>query len=161
MAYVVERPGGRYEIRESSATPKGPRSRTLASFRVLTDEVLDHAESRSAGAFDRERIWRRAGELGAPRRRVSVTSRLARDLIAHVRRGDRPSPVLASALKAELGRTRREVPDSVEPMLDWLDAGPERRGRALRDLLRLAGRIPRRRRARRPAFPRIVTPGAR
>ena len=40
MAYVVARPKGRFEIRESVHTPKGPRARSLANFPELTDDVL-------------------------------------------------------------------------------------------------------------------------
>ena len=43
MAYVVTRPRGRFEIRESVHTDKGPRARSLASFTELSDEVLARA----------------------------------------------------------------------------------------------------------------------
>lgn len=52
MAYVVARPNGRYEIRESLHTPKGPRARSLANFEVLTDEVLVTAMRRATRPFD-------------------------------------------------------------------------------------------------------------
>ena len=54
MAYVVARPKGRFEIRESVHTPKGPRARSLANFEQLTDEVLDPRRRRASRPFDAE-----------------------------------------------------------------------------------------------------------
>jgi hypothetical protein len=64
MAYVVARRGGRFEIRESLHTPKGPRARSLASFAALTDEVLRRAAARARRPFDPDAViasGRRAG----------------------------------------------------------------------------------------------------
>ncbi len=58
MAYVVARPKGRYEIRESVHTPKGPRARSLANFTQLDDEVLARARERATPPL---RPGRRAG----------------------------------------------------------------------------------------------------
>lgn len=52
MAYVVARRNGRFELRESLHTPRGPRARTLAGFAVLSDEVLAHAARRAQRPFD-------------------------------------------------------------------------------------------------------------
>ena len=52
MAYVVARPKGRFEIRESVHTPKGPRARSLANFKELDDEVLARARKRASRPFD-------------------------------------------------------------------------------------------------------------
>ena len=52
MAYVVARPKGRFEIRESVHTPKGPRARSLANFSRLTDDVLETARRRATRPFD-------------------------------------------------------------------------------------------------------------
>ena len=52
MAYVVARRNGRFEVRESLHTPKGPRAHTLAGFDVLTDEVLARAAARAQRPFD-------------------------------------------------------------------------------------------------------------
>ncbi|MGA9874248.1 MAG: hypothetical protein WBQ21_00375 [Solirubrobacteraceae bacterium] len=65
MAYVVARPRGRFEIRESLHTPKGPRSRTLAAFGVLSDEVLATAAQRAQRPFDREAVMRSGRRAGA------------------------------------------------------------------------------------------------
>jgi hypothetical protein len=47
MAYVVATQPGRFEVRESASTPSGPRSRTLASFRELTGEVVEKVQARA------------------------------------------------------------------------------------------------------------------
>ncbi len=65
MAYVVARPKGRFEIRESVHTHKGPRARSLANFARLSDEVLATARRRASRPFDTERG---PGQCG-PRRR--------------------------------------------------------------------------------------------
>jgi hypothetical protein len=52
MAYVVTRPKGRFEIRESVHTAKGPRARSLANFSHLNDEVLERARLRASRPFD-------------------------------------------------------------------------------------------------------------
>jgi hypothetical protein len=64
MAYVVARRNGRFEVRESLHTPKGPRARSLAGFDVLTDEVLVAAARRAKRPFDAQAVvasGRRAG----------------------------------------------------------------------------------------------------
>jgi hypothetical protein len=67
MAYVVARPNGRFEIRESIHTQKGPRSRSLANFSLLTDEVLARAAGRATRPFDAGAV------LGAARRAGALT----------------------------------------------------------------------------------------
>jgi hypothetical protein len=66
MAYVVARPKGRFEVRESIHTPQGPRARSLAGFGVLTDEVLAAAAERSTRPFDAEAVLASARRAGAP-----------------------------------------------------------------------------------------------
>jgi hypothetical protein len=93
MAYVVARPKGRFEIRESLHTPAGPRARSLAGFDVLTDTVLAKAARRAQRPFDAEAVLasgRRAGAPttpgaggepdGARERFVEASRRMARDL---------------------------------------------------------------------------------
>jgi len=48
MAFVVPTKKGSFEIRESRSTAAGPRSRTLASFKELTDETIEKARARAA-----------------------------------------------------------------------------------------------------------------
>lgn len=71
MAYVVARRNGRFEIRESLHTAEGPRSRTLAGFSVLTDDVLVAAERRAQRPFDSDAVLRSGRRAGA---RVQVAS---------------------------------------------------------------------------------------
>jgi hypothetical protein len=65
MAYVVVRPRGRYEIRESVYTPKGPRARSLANFAQLTDDVLETARLRSTRPFDSDGVRASAARASA------------------------------------------------------------------------------------------------
>jgi hypothetical protein len=67
MAYVVARPKGRFEIRESVHTPKGPRARSLANFAHLDDEVLERARRRASRPFDSKAV-RAAAERAAAER---------------------------------------------------------------------------------------------
>jgi hypothetical protein len=154
MTYVVARPHQRFEIRESTATPAGPRARTLATFRVLSEDVLDRAASRARRPFNRARVEARAAALGA-RRVDNAAGRAARDLLAALHRGEPVPPALAGRLREELPAPRRDIPDSIEPVLDWIGTSAAQRGEALRDLLRLTDRIPTRRRAATLSFPGI------
>jgi hypothetical protein len=65
MAYVVARRGGHFEIRESIHTDKGPRARSLASFRELDDEVLAKARRRASRPFDAAAVRASAVRAGA------------------------------------------------------------------------------------------------
>ena len=65
MAYVVARPKGRFEIRESVHTPKGPRARSLANFAHLTEEVLAAARGRASRPFDVEAVRASAARAAA------------------------------------------------------------------------------------------------
>ena len=90
MAYVVARPKGRFEIRESVHTPKGPRARSLANFAHLDDEVLERARRRATRPFDTEAVRvaaERAATKGAARHErpemrhfVAASRRMARSL---------------------------------------------------------------------------------
>jgi hypothetical protein len=66
MAYVVARPKGRFEIRESLHTPGGPRARSLAGFDVLTDAVLAKAARRAQRPFDVGAVLTSGRRAGAP-----------------------------------------------------------------------------------------------
>ena len=68
MAYVVARPKGRFEIRESLHTPDGPRARSLAGFEVLTDAVLTKAAGRAQRPFDTAAVLASGRRAGAPTR---------------------------------------------------------------------------------------------
>ena len=74
MAYVVVRPNGRFEIRESINTAKGPRARSLANFAVLTDAVLAQATLRATRPFDATMVLAAADRAGV---RVTPEARQA------------------------------------------------------------------------------------
>lgn len=142
MPSIIERGDGRYEIRESLYTPEGPRSRTLAIFRALSEEQLDHAQERATRPFDRDGVRARAQELGIPWVGVEI-SRDLRGVIAEVAAGAKPPPVIAAALRMAVeGHAAERLPDSVPGVMEWLGRSDAERGAALRDLLRLADRLP-------------------
>lgn len=160
MAYLVERAGGRIEIRESRPTPKGPRSRQLASFvGTLTPAVLARAEARATRRFDAEALRRRARTLGL-RVEAQGPEQEARALLARLRRADPLDPVMAALLVRALdGVATAPVPQALAEVSEWIGASPAERGAALRDLLDTFGRIaasrPPRRTRRRERFPRF------
>ena len=66
MAYVVPRRNGRFEVRESVHTPRGPRARSLAGFHVLTEDALSAAAKRASRSFDATAVIASARRAGAP-----------------------------------------------------------------------------------------------
>jgi hypothetical protein len=166
MAFLYRR-GDRVEIRESRATPRGPRSRTLASFRgALSPDVLAQAAARASGRFDAEalRAQARAKGVAVSGRR---SDRAARALLAELQRGEAPDPVLVSLLSGLLERLpSAPVPEHLAEAAEWVGRPEAERGRALRGLLRATDTIVRSRGPRRapPAerFPRFASraPGA-
>lgn len=120
MAYVVTRPKGRFEIRESVHTPKGPRARSLANFAHLTDEVLVTAGVRASRPFDAEAVRasaRRAGApVGARRRRQRITGAAqARGFVESTRR-------MAASLETRptTAGTRRDPGDALIDLLGFV-----------------------------------------
>jgi len=160
MAYLVRRSGDRFDLREAAATPAGPRSRTLATFRPpLTPEILERAAARATRPFDRAVLLARAAQLG-----VATTERredrAARELLALLRGGAAIDPVLVTLLRDALAQAESApVPERLAEVAEWVGASAARRGAALRDLLRLSDRIVRSRGAVRSrpkgAFPRF------
>ena len=166
MAYLVPRSAGRFEIRESLATPAGPRSRTLASFRPpLAPDVLERAASRATLPFDAADLLARAQALD-----IATTGRredrAARALLARLRSGSSIDPALAAQLREALTVAPAvDTPPVLADVGEWIGVPPERRGATLRDLVRLADRIirsrgPRAERAR-DRFPRFSSRRAR
>ena len=157
MTYVVarRRQGERsYEIRESELTDRGPRARSLASFRVLDDAVLAKARARALRPFDPAAVRASAHRAGAPIAVTDTAEHRTRALLTQIeRRGESPPPALAALLRRVL--TTEYVPtDGVEAMAPWIAATPTDRAIALRDLLDLGDKLPRR--SRPPsAFPRL------
>jgi hypothetical protein len=66
MAYVVPRPNGRFEVRESLHTRSGPRAHTLAGFDVLTDEILAKAAAKAKRPFNLHAVLASGRRAGAP-----------------------------------------------------------------------------------------------
>ncbi len=155
MAYVIRKPSGPWEIRESVHTAAGPRARTLTSFRVLTDDVLDQAGAAATRPFDRERVraaaWRAGAPLGA-----SAADDAARTLLAEAARGRLPAPALRRLLVDRLAAAG-PLPEleSGDGAAEWAGASPEERGRTLWDLLELTDHLPVRRRGA-LRFPRMA-----
>ena len=152
----MQRADGRFEIRESVTTSAGPRAHTLASFRVVDDRVIAQARARARRPFDAQKIRARARALGVPERRDGASAS-ARALIRQLRDGGQLPPALRSELARLLSNGKTDYSDALEGALEWIGADDARRGRALRDLLRLASAIPSRRRPGRLAFPRLVS----
>jgi len=162
MAYLYVRKGGRTEIREAHSTARGPRSRTLVSFRgALRLEHLDRAEAAARRPFDRHALLRRARELGMAVEE-SPSDAAARDLLASLRRGASLDPRLAGLLRARLAvLPAQPLPDDLADVAEWIGTSELERGRALRDVLRLYDVIARSRgrvrEAPAPRFPRFAS----
>ena len=141
MAYVARRPKGRFEIRESVHTPKGPRSRSLATFTVLDDDVLGRAAAASTSPLVADEVRasaRRAGATIAP----SAANDYGRRLLRELRAGHRPSPGLRRLLLDALREERAPRLDAGDSIADWVGASADERGEALRDLLALTDQLP-------------------
>ena len=140
MAYVVRRPRGRWEIRESRWTPRGPRSRTLADFTVLTPPVVARARRAASAPVSDGQLWEAARRAGAPSR-PSLAGDAARTLLAELAAGRPLAPGLGRLLAGTLA-TPRANDQPGAGVVEWLAASPEARGDALRDLLALTDRLP-------------------
>lgn len=155
MAYVVSRRSGTWELRESRATKRGPRSRTLASFRTLTPEVVEHAVRRSDGSLSEADIYRAASRAGAPVARAAPDAAAA-ELLRELTAGRQPSPALRRLLLDALARAGDGPSDAERAAARWIAATADERGEALKDLLLLADRLPAATRSSPPTrFPRI------
>lgn len=146
MAFIVSTRQGRFEVRESKNTPEGPRSRTLVSFRELTDDLIEKAQVKAERPIDAEELRRVARRAGAPVAGPPI-DRAARELISELGKGRKLDPTLRHLLTSLLSRERAN--DANQPPSDsglsvaaWVGATPEQRGRALVDLLLLADAIP-------------------
>ena len=132
MAYVVARPRGRFEIRESVHTPKGPRARSLANFELLTDEVLVAASRRATRPFDTEAV------------RMSAR-KAARSSVARRHLGQRPLGGVAAPARYQGRRfleSSRRMAGSLETRPPAPGIGPDRDpGDTLMDLLNFAEQI--------------------
>lgn len=161
MAFVVPSKSGRFEIRESANTPKGPRSRTLTSFRELDDAVVEKAQQKATKTIGVAELQRAARRVGAPVARPTA-DRAARELIAELGKGRQPDPTLRHML---LDLLRHDRGDGAAPspggeaefgVAEWMAASTHERGEALVDLLLLADALPHGGRKGKPLrFPRL------
>lgn len=165
MAFVVPTKRDRFEIRESANTPKGPRSRTLVSFRELDDTVVEKARKKAAKAIDAAELKRAARRAGAPVA-LPPADRAARELIAALGKGHEPDPILRRMLLDLLrdghsdGPMRSREQEAEHAVAEWMAASPRQRGRALVDLLLLADALPHGGRKGKPLlFPRLNSTG--
>lgn len=154
MAYVVAKGKGTFEIRESRATSAGPRSRTLATFRELTPDVLQRAGERSSKPLDVAALQASAQRAGAPAAE-SASDRAAAKLLQEMSEGRPPRATLGRLLRDALAGAGREAAANAEAAVAWIGATPQRRGEALVDLLLLVDSLPPKRPADRRRFPRI------
>jgi hypothetical protein len=127
MAYVVTRPAGRFEIRESVHTPKGPRAHSLANFSLLTDKVLAVAAERSTRPFDVQAVLASAGKVGAP----TVASRIdghnrtvggSEEASTSLRRFVESSQRMAKVLERPPAAQRSDPGSVLIDLLDFADA---------------------------------------
>ncbi len=157
MAYITSRRTGTWELRESRTTPAGPRSRTLATFRTLTPEVLERARTRASTPLDTDAVHRAALRAGAPVA-IPAADRAAGELLAELSAGRKPRAALRRLLADALGNeSEAATSDSARAAAGWVAASPRERGATLHDLLLLADRLPSRRAPERPRFPRIAS----
>jgi hypothetical protein len=159
MAFVVARPGGTWEIRESRATAAGPRARTLASFRTLTPEVIAHARARSSRPLDARELRERAVRAGAPVT-AHAPNQTAGELLGELAGGSQPRRALRKLLLDALRPGGEGMSDSARAAARWIVASPAQRGETLRDLLLLADRLPAGRSSSGQRFPRIESGAA-
>lgn len=161
MAFVVPTKSGRFEIRESANTPKGPRSRTLVSFRELDETVIEKAREKSERSLDSAKLRRAARRAGAPVAR-STADRAGRELIAELAKGRAPDPTLRHMLLDLLryghrdGREASQRNEAEHDVAEWMAATLAERGKTLVDLLLLADALPHAGRKGKPLrFPKL------
>jgi hypothetical protein len=165
MAYIVLTKRGAFEVRESRSTDKGPRSRTLASFRQLDDEVVRKVRERAAKPPEPEELRQAAIRAGAPLS-VEPADRAAGELLRLLATGKSVDPKLRTLLLDALEREERRaggsrkrsraaVSDAARAASQWIGASLELRGEALGELLGLADALPFEPRSEELDFPRL------
>lgn len=155
MAFVVSKPNGTWEVRESRRTPAGPRSRTLATFREFTPEVAGQVAERSSTPLDREEIRRKAVRAGAPVADSEV-ERAAKSLLRQMSLGQKPRRALAQLIGDSFPEVRGStVSHEADRMKLWAGASMDERGEALTELLDLGDALPPVKHRHASVFPRI------
>jgi hypothetical protein len=158
MGFIVPTKRGTFEIRESRSTPKGPRSRTLASFHELDEEAIERACRRATKPISAEELKAAARRVGAPVAQAPA-DRAARELLSEIGMAREPEPRLRRLLSSMLGDRPGAaiVPsDPSRAVAQWMAATPRTRGKTLFDLLLLADALPHGARRGKPlSFPRL------
>jgi hypothetical protein len=163
MAFVVATKPGRYEVRESVSTPQGPRSRTLASFREMTPEVVQKVQAKANKPPTAAELTRSALRAGAPVR-GSQLDEAAGETLRRIANGEQPDPklrrLLIDALSnqdpgAQASGSKSLVSDAARAASQWVGVSVEDRAQALRELLELADALPIRLRSHEIGFPRL------
>lgn len=164
MAFIVSTKRGTFEVRESRNTPDGPRSRTLATFSALTDEVIEKAQGRATGPTPKAGDLREAAiRAGAPVP-GSPVDEAARETLRLLAKGRDLDPMLKRLLLDALEREDRSdrptdpdalVSDAARSVSEWIGVSPDQRGEVLRDLLEFADAVPIRLRPKEIVFPRL------
>jgi hypothetical protein len=163
MAYVVAKGGGRFEVRESRSSEKGPRSRTLASFRQLSPAVIEKARQRAEKPPSARELELAAIKAGA-QIQGSRIDEAVRTTLRLLGAGERPDPMLRRLLLDALDRENRSdrpaapgapVSDAARSATEWIGVAPEDRAKTLRDLLELTDALPVRPRPHEVEFPRL------
>lgn len=164
MAFVVATKRGRFEVRESHSTVDGPRSRTLASFTELTDEVIEKARSRAAKPLAVGELKEAAARAGAAIAGVPIDDS-ARDTLRRIANGERLDPMLhrllvdalatAEAPEEHADGSPASVSDSARAATQWIGASLTQRAESLRDLLELTDALPLRIPPAEIGFPRL------
>ena len=150
MSYIVKRPQG-WEVRETVASERGPRSRTLASFKRLDTAAVDRAVARASKPIEPTSVIRSALRAGAPVDPPEADAH-AQALIRELERGATPRPALRRLLAGYLDGGER--PEAREVGIsEWLGRSASERGAALVDLLLLTDAIPSPPRSGELAFP--------
>lgn len=140
MASIVNGRGQNWEIRESVRTPRGPRSRTLATFRRLDGETIERARARAKAPLTAAELVSNAKRVGAPLA-PNAADEAAIQLLRELREGRRPRAGLRRLVVEHLGE-QPQPSDAIGSAAEWAGASPQERGAALRDLLLLADALP-------------------
>lgn len=119
MAYVVARRNGRFEVRESLHTPKGPRARSLANFETLTDKVLETAAGRATRSFDADTVMASARRAGAP---VTVGTGVAEGIQGSPKRFVEASRRMARSMRRAPSSKQTDPGTSLIELLGFADA---------------------------------------
>lgn len=139
MAFVVRRSDGRWEIRESYSTERGPRSRTLATFKVMSPRIIELAAAKARKRLDPAAILSAVRRAGVPIE-LSPDDALAKKLLSRLAHGAKVRPGLRLLLLELLGGP--DTPAVDDSLAQWMGASDRDRADALKDLLDLADRLP-------------------